>query len=241
MFIRNGWWKRPWVQQAQEEIDSTPDMEVLETTTHVRVFVYDDMMSGMRNNQRLWDFNAMEYLGWGYSAKRFMTWMRKPSEVFALPPEEDHLFKRNTPNPAMIMGEIYNIPSAVIPELDKFYENMVRFNRTRLPITVPYNKSATGKDGNTYISHKERYVSLPCWMYVGEPRFWSKRIDVGYEYSPVKLFPVRINNQPRVYSRFTRDQIPVNNKSFYETVDNEKLYQEYIAEELKKIEQASKK
>jgi hypothetical protein len=118
----------------------------------------------------------------------------------------------------------------MFPELDKYYQNVVRFTRVRVPLIIPYYKSTKAGDNTRLVTKKERYLGIKAYMYVGSPTYWERRLDLGFEYVPVNTFTTRLHGVDTLYSQFTVNELPIKPKTFYDQVDNNELYKMFLEE-----------
>lgn len=175
----------------------TPDANLLGQYASHFLFVYDRLMEGRDDFNILGDFT--DPIATGFTEKLFCTW-KKNIGVLSFPialetdkkadipswadVEVNRGWFKNAP-PAIVKGQVFNLPTERIYELDKHYRNVQQYIRKRVLIQIPFRYEPNAS--NDYICR------LHAWMYVGNSDHWEDLLDAGMFFSPVRVFTP--NNQ----------------------------------------------
>lgn len=86
---------------------------------------------------------------------------------------------------ASIYGEVYLVPSSMIPVLDNIEANGEMFHRVKTYVTMSSNKYT-------------KRPTLGCWMYSGIKRFWDTALD-SVHFTPVPIIKPTDSSLPDFY------------------------------------------
>jgi gamma-glutamylcyclotransferase (GGCT)/AIG2-like uncharacterized protein YtfP len=172
-----------WFEEADREVDFTPDMWNMERRQFQLLFVYDEMMNGHRQHNLISEHSVG--VATAFSQEKFILWRKNlGKESYPIP-----LTKRYTSvPPARIKGELYAVSSPQYKELDKYKVNGVHFIRVRMNVDIPYRQLVKTRQDQGTVLLEEKIQTIRAWMYVGVPSFWDDMIDSGYLFSPVRSY-----------------------------------------------------
>ena len=183
-----------WLEEADRNVDYTPDLVNLEQYENQRIFIYDEMMRGHRKDHLLQDtFKCI-----AFTTERFTLWKKKLGNYSF--PIASRTQYASTPF-TRIKGELHIIPPKKFLILDTHKENGYTFRRKRVEVNIPFTERKW-ESGNT-VDHK-RLLQVKAWMYVGINRYWADQFDGGYLFEPVKSFPPKNLDTKREYYYFTK-------------------------------------
>lgn len=213
-FVESSWL----TAKVSDILKNTPDAATIMRYEIQLVFIYDQMMGGMYEFDRVG--NESFFGATAYTAADYVLWKKKlglKSEAIALQPKSNQRYTIDTP--VRIQGEIYGVRPERLMELDKYKENMVQFKRIRARLVIPYRSISWIKDRDAiaYLSGKtepnsiiltdERVCEVKAWMYVGCPEYWDELLDGGFIFEPVRLYTPKATitklGIPQ-YARFTQ-------------------------------------
>jgi hypothetical protein len=208
-------------QYLQAQVDDmrrhTPDAAVLMRYELQLLFVYDQMMDGMYEADKLGP-EAM-FGATAYTEADYVMWKKKlglRSEAIVVQPKQNHRWSLDIP--ARVQGQIYAVRPEKIIALDKDRNNMVEFKRIRVRLIVPYREIAWVKDRdaiahlsgklepNSIVLMDEKVCEVKAWMYIGT-EYWDELFDGGFLFAPVQLFTPKSTVTRlgiKQYSRFTQ-------------------------------------
>ena len=187
--------KREFIQGLGKNHPHTPDMAVLEQSTHQFLFVCDDMMVPHKNHELIKGHG--QKVGRGFSQQRFDYRIGRHSGK-ALPlMAKDGL---------RVKGELHAIESHHFDTLDRHYKNGVEFARVPIRIIVTNRDHQLVDIGNEYFIRKlppgmirtvpelgiRHYISNPhvsllkVQMYVAIRAHWLKDADADKSFPPLK-------------------------------------------------------
>lgn len=173
----------------------TPDACLLSQYDYLPVFIYDRLMEGRDDHDRIMDF-IQPNGPIGFTRDYYTTW-RKNLGKLSFPIALETKRKPNNPGwadlaretswfkdavPALVKGIVHILARERIYELDKHYRNTVNFQRKKVLIQIPCRPKEKASSGNEYM------MRLWCWMYLGIPEHWEPQLDGGYFFSPVRIY-----------------------------------------------------
>jgi len=179
-----------WFQKKMEETLFTPDSLDIGNRKVTRMFIYDEMLPGRHR------FDLIDALGTrratAFTLDKFVLWRTKMGKESYPVPLTGKYTSYPPATPMAVKGEIWDIFSPQVFELDSWKLNGVEFLRQRVYLILPYRDRfkfpmQVGKDMvKTYLSpQKEQIVSAE--MYVGIPEHWEDMLT-DYHLRPVKHY-----------------------------------------------------
>lgn len=164
--------------QVKEMLKYTPDAAKLEEKKFHYMFVYGDMKRGHRRLEML---GGAEFYGQGFTKSAFSMWKKNlGKETFPIP-----FTDRDGATPfCKIRGEVFAVPTDVIKELDKHWENGVQFIRKRVRISIPHRIQVMDSNAKVVHTSRTRDQTLAPFMYVGVQDYWNELIN-GIQFGKV--------------------------------------------------------
>lgn len=189
---------RAWFNYELSANEFTPDIQEL-TSRRTNLFVYDRLQPQFPEfTEHLKDKiegNAIT----AFTTDKFETVKANlGKESFPIPlPVNNQQIIQNLASPfrngcripfAKVKGFIYNVPTDLIPKLDRMKRNGEQFARVRTPVVVPFKEVWRGKDTKKYICEFEKHQLVTVTMYVAVRDFWLPLLDGGFLYKPVQIY-----------------------------------------------------
>lgn len=187
--------------EVEDRLRFTKDMWELEQAEFRRMFVCDEMMSGLRQEKLVQEASVFMYHAFTFDT--FEMYKKKLGNATFPIPFHSNGFK---PNAFRIKGEVWAVRPYHYPKLDKYRENGVSFQRTPVRLVVPYHEKIATTDGAEY---RQKHHIVRAMMYIAIPDYWKKLMDNGYLFDKVKVF-----NQGKPlgpYHHFTEDEYVIKN------------------------------
>ncbi len=175
----------------------TPDAAILEESEHQLLFICDTMMSDREEFSKIKDNSKPLWRGFTYNDYAFFSRTLPGQVPLPIPLQIDTVLAPKL----KVFGEIHQMKSKFIKELDIMRGNRVQFERQRVKIIIPGRwrqntenrctepgrqlpKVLLGKKG---LIHPEELYIRNAWMYVGIPEYWEPLLDGGYFFQKVDV------------------------------------------------------
>lgn len=150
---------RLFIKEGLRDTQYTPDVPILQLSTHQDVFIYGCMKKGFSHDATLGKSKIPLGVGWTKSDKFVMYRTTTLAENYPviLPTHASDLR-------AHIYGEVYRVPTDTILLLDNYESNGEYYKRVKLPVSI----QVPG------VNHSkiERYI----WVYVGLRSYWGDHL-----------------------------------------------------------------
>lgn len=183
------------VRDSLQKNKNTPDRLLLEANETVPVFEYGDMQCGMRHHNMLHG----EFLCEAYTEQRFYTYVKKdgPSSIPIATSVPVARVARHR-----VRGELFQVPSKHINNLDNYRENGVQFVRKKVRLILPFlNEEGLGVQNTmayAYIGKNEAWKASLVW----DSEFYRGR---GGLFHPSKVYEDRKRIYISQFTHFTQD------------------------------------
>jgi gamma-glutamylcyclotransferase (GGCT)/AIG2-like uncharacterized protein YtfP len=165
----------------------SPDMGLLQEHQRCLIFVFDDMMAGMRNADLIVETSVTGRwpLAHVYTEDKFYFW-KKDLGALSYPialdkPVSGYTEFRHDKEPGKIWGELYAIRPSAFNKLDTERENGVQYTRRRVNVKCYYTHA------NPIPEIRE--TILPAWMYVGNHEYWDDQLAGVMSSQPIPKTP----------------------------------------------------
>lgn len=197
-------------------LDWSPDYWKLEQFKRLRVFVYGDQMTGMKNNHMVAEFShAPEPLHPTVYTSAPFTFFKKDlgdkSYPVMLPGHyQPDGFMRWPVEPHRVKGELWAVrPQAFKKYLDEHHRNGVMFIRERIAITLPYREVGWSSKNPLVKISPYLVQTVDAWAYIGVPEYWNPQI--GGLFASTQVMPRERDNPVNFiqkYYRFDNEEPP---------------------------------
>lgn len=223
----------PGIYPTREQIDSffaevsmTPDCGELEESAYAPLFVYDNMMEGLKDFSLIqphiedrWtaytrDHFALvkERLGSNSYPVMLEKGLSSSYEVF---PEQDNGNKKGVAEWEIIKkfrvrGQLVKIDSKRIKQLDIARQNGVQFDRKRIKVNIPFRTSGWSKQHGRGFLSEPMVAHVWAHAYVGRDEYWREQLESLYSdrfFACDVVTPnamVNYNGDPDLYYMFSR-------------------------------------
>lgn len=172
-----------WLEDADDEVEFTPDLWNMERRQLQLLFVYDEMMQGHHGHDLIKEHSVS--LAAAYTEDKFILWRKNlGKKSYPIPLVKKYL---SVPS-ARIKGQLYGILPPQFKELDKHKLNGVSFIRVRVNIQIPYRRIVKMREEQGTVKLDEEIQRVRAWMYIGVPNYWDDQIDSGFLYSPTQIY-----------------------------------------------------
>ena len=175
-----GWWNRGrnypsegWVVSANEEARHTPDLCELESSPMQLLFLPCELQERHLHGELASKGGTPLFKA--FTKHSFGLYRNRENNRAILLEEPKHTVK----------GELWAISSDHYSSLDNYKENGYTCQRRRVEIVVPYTRHLRMERATKVQSE---LCNLISWVYVGIPKYWTDRIDDGFQYPSVRLY-----------------------------------------------------
>ena len=140
------------------ETSYTPDMPSLNRWDSHYIFVFDETKHQFSKD---WVLADDPIVGVGYTKAPWFTMYRYKNENRFDPPLI--MVRQSSETAGAIYGEIYQVPSSLVADLDEIYGNTVWTKRLRIPIEI------------TRIYDRKKIV-VQAWAWIAQTSVWKDRM-----------------------------------------------------------------
>lgn len=159
----------------------TPDYPVLNTKKEHFVFVYGTLKAGKVNHDLI-NKASVKFIGKAFTvSKLYVMYEKAFPVVFKISEEKKSFFQT-----AHISGEIYKVPTELMPTLDMLESNGVMYQRRRENFILKNNQN--DKDNRL----------IKAWIYLGVPTYFTEN-GRGKEYLLSRLITPRKDKERKYY------------------------------------------
>lgn len=139
-------------REALAENSYTPDLPVLEQSSHVLLFEYGDLRQGFTHHKMIGD----DLKSYCVTHDYFYLWcVRKGEGSFPLASKIGGINAGRT----RIRGELYRVPADHVSNIDRHRENGVKFRRKQIRVLLPSGES------------------MLVWAYIAIDAYWKQEIQ----------------------------------------------------------------
>lgn len=182
-----------WREQADRRCDYTPDIWQLEKKRFQLTFVCDELQRNMIMHHQIGEYSRSVCKA--FTKERFSLWRMNLGKVSRVIPLRTEFYGAELHS---IKGELYATVSQQYPELDKYKQNGVLYQRERVRLVIPTKTIKWSYPEGHFSETPSVYIGT-AWMWIGIPEYWNNLLDGGYHFSPVKRFTPRNLHVKRYY------------------------------------------
>jgi len=164
---------KEWIDALATAQTHSPDISELQQYKAQLLFVVDSLQRGGERHQLLED--GPMFWGTYFTRNRFSAWEKRPDRTAVV--LEDKYVRTHQ---ARLKGELYCVRPSRFLTIDNAMRNGYGEEH-------PFFRKRVKVDVLTYSRGERVIVGNDAWMYVGNPTYWTRRIDDGYSYPTLPL------------------------------------------------------